>query len=128
MLSVLIPAWRYLIFTLHIQCKHIKPIPDGIRNRNLQFHKQADARALGLREVFGHVAPASDPTSLIRSRQTDTPRNKRVELQINQRACVAEMPFIKSKWVKKKKGQQNTFINAGACSMGKMIYLGEKRH
>lgn len=72
---------------------------------NLQLHKLPRKKnkkvyTLGLWEVLP-CAACIQPTSLIRSKQTDMLQNKRVELEINQRACVAEMPFIKSKWVKK---------------------------
>lgn len=96
---------------------------------NLHFHKLPGKKkwkyTLGLWEVLP-CAACIRPTSLIRSKQTDTPQNKRVELEINQRACVAEKSFIKSKWVKKR--QQNTYINAGTRSAGKMIYLVKKTH
>lgn len=134
------PALACLIFTLHISWKHIKTIPDGMCYINqpkfpiyiftsslkIKFQqKKKWTYTLGLWGV-PPCAACFTPTSLIRSKQTDTPQNKRVELEINQRVCVAEMPFIKSKRVKK--GNKNTFINAGTCSMGKMIYLGKKTH
>lgn len=128
-------ALGYLTFTLHTPCKHIKPVPDGTRYINQRkfpiyiftnsLGKKKWKYTLGLWEVLP-CAACIRPTSLIRSKQTDTPQNKRVELEINQPACVAEKSFIKSKWVKKR--QQNTYINAGTRSTGKMIYLVKKTH